>query len=128
MTHTPDALILFAHGARDPRWAQPFHTVAERIRAVQPALRVQLAFLDFMVPDLATAGTELVAAGARRIHIVPMFLGAGGHVRQDLPGLLAALRDAHPQACFTLHPAIGEIDAVMQAMAQSIVATVEAPG
>jgi hypothetical protein len=28
----PDALILFAHGARDARWATPFEAVAARIR------------------------------------------------------------------------------------------------
>jgi sirohydrochlorin cobaltochelatase len=123
----PDALILFAHGARDARWAAPFETVAARIREQQPALAVRLAFLDFMTPDLARAGAELVAAGARQIDIVPMFLGAGGHVRQDLPGLLDGLRAAHPQARFTLHAAIGEIDAVTRAMAQAIVATVEPP-
>jgi sirohydrochlorin cobaltochelatase len=127
MTHEPDALILFAHGARDPRWALPFESVAARIRALQPRLKVQLAYLDFMSPDLAGAAARVVAEGASRIDIVPMFLGAGGHVKQDLPQLLAALRSTHPQASFTLHPAIGEIDAVMQAMATAIVATVEAP-
>jgi sirohydrochlorin ferrochelatase len=30
-------LILFAHGARDPRWAAPFEAVAARVRA--PARR-----------------------------------------------------------------------------------------
>ena len=54
-----------------------------------------------------------------------MFLGAGGHVRQDLPRRLEALRAAHPEAEFTLHPTIGEIDAIRQAMALAIVAIVE---
>ena len=28
----PHGLILFAHGARDPRWAEPFEAVAARVR------------------------------------------------------------------------------------------------
>jgi sirohydrochlorin cobaltochelatase len=32
-------LILFAHGARDPRWAEPFLAIAERIRVADPAVR-----------------------------------------------------------------------------------------
>jgi sirohydrochlorin cobaltochelatase len=32
-------LILFAHGARDPRWAAPFEAVAARIRAQRPSCR-----------------------------------------------------------------------------------------
>ncbi|HOL36543.1 MAG: CbiX/SirB N-terminal domain-containing protein [Proteobacteria bacterium] len=122
-----DALILFAHGARDPRWAAPFEAVAAAIGAARPALRVRLAYLECMAPNLPRAGAELVAAGARAVHVVPVFLGAGGHVREDVPRLLDALRRTHPQAAFTLHPAIGEIDAVVQAMARAIVATVEDP-
>jgi sirohydrochlorin ferrochelatase len=32
-------LILFAHGARDPRWAEPFEAVAARMCARGPAWR-----------------------------------------------------------------------------------------
>jgi sirohydrochlorin cobaltochelatase len=46
-------------------------------------------------------------------------LGAGGHVRKDLPLLLAALRAAHPQLEFVLHAPIGETEAVSVAMAQA---------
>lgn len=120
-----DALILFAHGARDAQWAAPMQAVAAAIGALQPAWRVRLACLDFIAPDLAQAAAGLVAEGARRVHVVPMFLGAGGHVRQDLPRRLEALRAAHPEAEFTLHPTIGEIDAIRQAMALAIVAIVE---
>jgi sirohydrochlorin cobaltochelatase len=51
------------------------------------------------------------------VHVLPLFLGAGGHVRKDVPELAAALRAAHPQVGFALHPAIGEHDAVIAAMA-----------
>ena len=52
-----------------------------------------------------------------------MFLGAGGHVRKDLPTLLEALRNAHPGLGVTLHTAVGEVDSVMAAMAEAAVAT-----
>jgi sirohydrochlorin cobaltochelatase len=48
-------LILFAHGARDPRWATPFEAVAAAVRAARPGLPVRLAFLAFMSPTLLTA-------------------------------------------------------------------------
>ena len=110
-------LILFAHGARDARWAAPFEAVAMRVRAARPDVQVRLAFLEFMSPDLASAGAELVAAGCAHITILPMFLGAGGHVRKDLPLLLDAMRAEHPQVHFALQTAVGEIDSVADAMA-----------
>ena len=123
MTATPTpGLILFAHGARDPRWAAPFEAVAARLRASQPGLAVRLAFLEFMTPGLGDAGAQLVAAGCDRVAVLPMFLGAGGHVRKDLPLLLDAMRAAHPSVAFTLHAAIGEIDSVVAAMADAAAA------
>ena len=116
------AIVLFAHGARDPRWAEPFEAIAARVRAAAPDYRVALAFLELMAPTLGDAVAGLVAAGATRIDVVPLFLGTGGHLRRDLPPLVAALRAAHPAVDFRLHAAIGEHAAVVEAMAAAAVA------
>jgi sirohydrochlorin cobaltochelatase len=121
-------LILFAHGARDPRWAAPFEAVAAAVRAGRPGLPVRLAFLEFMAPTLPEAGHELAATGCTHITVLPMFLGAGGHVRKDLPLLLDELRAAHPSLEVTLQPAIGEIDSVVAAMAAAALAQLPADG
>ncbi len=110
-------LILFAHGARDPRWAAPFEAVATHIRAARPDVPVRLAFLEFMAPTLPEAAAELVAAGCLSIQVLPMFLGAGGHVRKDLPQLLDTIRTSHPALQMSLATAIGEVELVTQAMA-----------
>ena len=112
-------LILFAHGARDPRWAAPFEAVAARVRARSPATEVRLAFLDLMTPDLPTAAAELAAAGCAAVTVLPLFLGAGGHVRRDLPLILDALRTAHPAVHWSLQPPVGELPAVIDAMASA---------
>ena len=116
------AIVLFAHGARDPRWAEPFEAIAARVRAAAPDCRVALAFLELMAPTLADSVAGLVAAGATRIDVVPLFLGTGGHLRRDLPPLVDALRAAHPAADIRLHAAIGEDAAVVEAMAAAAVA------
>jgi len=115
-------LILFAHGARDPRWAEPFLAIAERIRTADPARPVELAFLELMEPDLAEAARRLAAGGATRIDVVPLFLGMGGHLRNDLPPLVETVRAALPAVEFRLHPAIGENDAVIAVVASAALA------
>ena len=110
-------LILFAHGARDPRWAAPFEAVAAQVRAQRPDVLVRLAFLEIMSPSLPDAGAELAAQGCNKLQILPLFLGAGGHVRKDLPLLVDALRSAHPGMAVTLQPPVGELDSVTAAMA-----------
>jgi sirohydrochlorin cobaltochelatase len=118
-----EGLILFAHGARDPRWAAPFEAVAERVRKARPGVAVRLAYLELMQPSLPQAGAELVAAGCTRLQVMPLFLGAGGHVRKDLPLLAANLQRAHPGLQVTLHPPVGELGPVADAMAAAAVAT-----
>ena len=114
-------LLLFAHGARDARWAEPFEDVAKRVRERDPALAVQLAFLEFMTPTLRDAGTALIKAGCTRIDVLPLFLGAGGHVRKDLPELLETLRAKHPGVEWRLQTAIGARPGVIEAMADAVV-------
>jgi sirohydrochlorin cobaltochelatase len=114
-------ILLFAHGARDARWAAPFGEVARRVAAARPQTTVALGFLEFMVPDLRGAGATLAEAGCSRVDVVPLFLGAGGHVRKDVPELLAELAAAHPQVAWRLRPAIGEAEAVIDAMARAAI-------
>jgi sirohydrochlorin cobaltochelatase len=111
-------LLLFAHGARDPAWAIPFEQVAAQARALAPQAEVRLAFLEFMSPSMAEAAAGLASEGCRRVEVVPLFLGAGGHVRKDVPRLLDELRARHPDVAFALHPAAGECEEVIAAMAR----------
>lgn len=117
MSTARTGLLLFAHGARDPAWAQPFEAVLRRVREEAPGLEVRLSFLEFMTPTLTEAGAALAAEGCTQVAIVPLFLGTGGHVRKDLPQLIDALRAAHPEVAWTLQPSIGEAPDVVDAMA-----------
>ena len=112
-----NGLLLFAHGARDPAWARPFQAVAQRCRQARPDTPVELAFLEFMAPGMVQAGERLAAAGCTVVDVLPLFLGAGGHVRKDVPVLMAQLEAEHPAVQWRLHPAVGEADGVIAAMA-----------
>ncbi len=111
------ALLLFAHGARDARWAEPFQAVASRIRARHPGLPVVLAFLEHLTPDLATGLRELRSHGATQVRIVPLFFGRGGHLREDFPRILAAASAAVPDLAIDVTVAAGESEVVQAALA-----------
>lgn len=111
------AVVLFGHGARDPEWARPMQRIRTRMLAEAEAPVVELAFLEFMQPDLPAAVAALVAQGMDRIAIVPVFLAQGGHLKRDLPQLLEQIRQRHPECVITLAPAAGEADVVVAAMA-----------
>lgn len=111
------AMVLFAHGARDPKWAAPFQRLQEILRARAPDVTVSLAFLELMSPRLPEAAAALAADGAEEVTIVPVFLGQGGHVLRDLPALLDEVKSAHPYMRFHVVDAVGEDADVLNAMA-----------
>lgn len=111
-------IVLFAHGSRDPLWHKPIEAVAAHIAALSPQSPVVCAYLELSTPDLATATRELLQSGVESVTILPLFLGVGKHAREDLPQLVAQMRATHPSVSFTLKPAVGEDQRLVQLLAQ----------
>ncbi|NTV12010.1 MAG: cobalamin biosynthesis protein CbiX [Zoogloea sp.] len=117
MKKADQAIILFAHGARDPEWAAPVRRIEEYLRAQAPQAHVDVAFLEFMTPSLNEAIDAAAVAGIRRVVVVPVFLASGGHLKRDVPVLVEAARLRHPGCGIELAPPIGEDEHVAQAIA-----------
>jgi len=111
------ALVLFAHGARDARWREPFDRLHARLTAMLPDCAVRLAFLELMAPDLPATLTQLAAQQIGDILVVPVFFGQGGHLRRDLPALLDDCRARLPGIRIRCAAAVGEADSVLDAIA-----------
>jgi sirohydrochlorin cobaltochelatase len=114
----PQGIVLFAHGSRDERWRAPVDAVAHCLAVLDPSAQVACAFLELIEPDLHAAAAGLIARGARAIRIVPLFLGMGKHVREDLPRLLDELRVRHPEVVFSLARSMGEEPEVIELLAR----------
>ena len=117
----PVGIILFAHGSRDPSWAMPMRSLAERIERSAPGTPIRLAFLESMSPDLEGAIGEMIAMGIASIRVAPLFLGQGIHMRRDLGLKTAEVRQAHPELRIEILPSVGEAEPVLEAMAAWIV-------
>ena len=115
------AIILFAHGARDPKWAPPFQRIQSLVSESLPDIAVERAFLERMTPDLVTAVARVTLAGVQRVTVIPLFLGAGGHVKEDLAGLIEELERKHPAVEFYVTSPIGEDDELVAAIAGWVV-------
>ncbi len=116
--HKRTAIVLFAHGSRDPLWHRPMEAVAAQITLRAPDTPVACAYLELSSPDLPTVVRRLVLQGAASVAIVPMFLGVGRHAREDLPSLVLALQTTHPNLIFKLLPAVGEDPRLVNLLAE----------
>jgi len=112
-----NGIILLAHGSRDPQWTASFEQVRAAVERRLPECASALAYLEHSVPDFATAVDQLVARGTTLIEVVPLFLGAGGHVRNDVPHLVKRAAVQHTQVRFSMKPFIGDAQAVLDAIA-----------
>ena len=111
------AIILFGHGSRDALWHLPIQAVADRIRITSPSTTVTCAYLELTEPSLGDAAAALIKSGVSDITILPMFLGVGRHAREDLPALIAELKQNHLSTAFQVQPAVGENPAVLDLLA-----------
>ena len=112
------ALVLFAHGSRDPKWAEPFKAIQALIRAQAPGMPVELAFLELMEPGIQECLIELANKSVKRISIVPIFLAAGRHLREDLPALVAPIQKQYPDLVINVTAPIGDIPEFQAAIAR----------
>ena len=110
---TPRALILLAHGSRDPLWRAPFEQIATQIRSQNAQLCVRTAYMELCQPRAEEVVPELLALDVQHITIAPLFLGMGAHTREDLPELLQTLQTAHRQVRFEVLPTLGENSALL---------------
>jgi sirohydrochlorin cobaltochelatase len=122
-----DAILLFAHGSRDPEWPQPFRRLKETLHSRLPGHRLELAFLESMRPTFDEAADDIAASGKGVVTVVPLFLAQGGHLREDIPNLISAARRRHPELEFRLLPPLGDAPDVLNAIAAWIAQSQTSP-
>ncbi|CAM5304378.1 sirohydrochlorin chelatase [Streptomyces purpurascens] len=85
----PPALVVVAHGSRDPRALSTVRALLDRVRAQRPGLPVHLGHIELNAPLLPDT---LAALGDTEAVLVPLLLSRGYHVKQDIPEMAAAAR------------------------------------
>ncbi|MGP2438686.1 sirohydrochlorin chelatase [Streptomyces sp. JW3] len=84
--HDP-ALVVVAHGSRDPRALRTVRALLDQVRALRPGLAVHLGHIELNEPLLSDT---LAALGDREAVLVPLLLSRGYHVKRDIPETAAA--------------------------------------
>jgi len=113
-----EAIILFAHGARDPSWAEPILRIRAMVASRRPDAQVEAAFLERLQPSLAEAVGRVAGVGADHIVVYPLFMAPSGHLRREVPELLREIRARHPQIEITLAPPMGDAATILEAIAE----------
>jgi precorrin-8X/cobalt-precorrin-8 methylmutase len=109
-------IVVAGHGSRDPDGVREFEALVALVRAGVQRLQspqsqaVSHGYLEFASPTIAEAIEQNIAAGSRRIAVVPGVLLAARHAKNDMPSEMLAMARQHPEidlyfgAPLNLHP------------------------
>ncbi len=86
------AILLFSHGSVQCGAEENLLRLARAMEMQPDSPVVEVGFLNYSAPDLASAVSRCIARGATSIAIVPYFLVAGKFVVDDLPRAIDELR------------------------------------
>jgi sirohydrochlorin ferrochelatase/(2Fe-2S) ferredoxin len=99
------AVLVVGHGSRDPRANGEFEAFVASYGARRGAI-VRHGYIELAKPSLAEA-LDLIAQEAKHVVVLPLFLFAAGHVKNDVPLALDAARARWPDVRFDVAPALG---------------------
>ncbi|HEX8345522.1 MAG TPA: CbiX/SirB N-terminal domain-containing protein [Actinoplanes sp.] len=104
------AIVLVAHGSRDPRGAAATRALARAAGAARPDWEVHGSYLDHSLPRPVQVLGALEAAGHTRAVLAPLLLTAAYHGRVDVPAEVAAARAGGVRIDVAIADVLGPVD------------------
>jgi sirohydrochlorin ferrochelatase/(2Fe-2S) ferredoxin len=111
---TREVLLIVGHGSRDASANLEFEALVQAVRDRHPERRVSLGYVELAEPCVSLALAH-AASDADSVVVLPLFLFAAGHVKNDIPLALAQARKDYPQVRFRasrvlgVHPRMAEL-------------------
>ncbi len=110
-----DTILLVGHGSREPSGNKEIEQFAAEWRKRRPDDRIEVCFIEF-ADVLLDEGLSSAAKGSKRVIVVPLILGAAGHVKMEIPHHIAHAREHHPDVEFIMAKHLGAGTKVLQAL------------
>lgn len=108
-----DGVLVLGHGSRDPAGNQELEAFARAIAAARPEECVRHGYIELAAPLFAEA-LDALAAECERVVVLPLFLLAAGHVKDDVPRVLAEARRRRPGVTFIAARPLGVDRAMLE--------------
>lgn len=120
-----DVTVLVAHGSRNPASADAHRQLCAAVAAACStaagvAVEVVPAYLELSEPSIPDAIDTAVREGATTVRVLPHFLGPGNHVQVDIPEIVAAAIERHPELDIELAEHLGADPALVDLLAARV--------
>ncbi|MFT3970723.1 MAG: CbiX/SirB N-terminal domain-containing protein [Micropruina sp.] len=94
---SPPPLVIAGHGTRVNAGADAAFALVEKVRGLLPGVRVEAGFVELTPPTIDQA-LDAVLASAPAAVVVPLMIGTGGHVRDDIPQAIESSKSRYTDA------------------------------
>jgi sirohydrochlorin ferrochelatase len=122
-------VLIVGHGSLDAEANQEFEELVARYQARRPDLELRYGYLELARPSLAEALSD-IGPECQDVTLLPLFLFAAGHMKNDIPQALAAARREKPHVTFSSARALGVHSAMVDLTlkrAEQVLPNEEAP-
>ncbi len=102
------AILLISHGSRSPRTKQEVAQLVEILKSQVSEALFEFAFLEIESPGIPEGIERCISKGATQIIVLLNFLNAGRHVDEDIPSIINAAQQKHPNIKFNITTPVGQ--------------------
>jgi sirohydrochlorin ferrochelatase len=114
------AILYIGHGTRSTKGSEEVkHFIQRVIEKINIPIQ-EIAFLELTQPLIEEGFEKCVARGATQITVIPLFLLAAGHIKQDIPQTIASLQARYPDVEVRVKAPFGVQEAILDAMAELV--------
>jgi precorrin-8X/cobalt-precorrin-8 methylmutase len=118
-----ESILLIGHGS-PKKDANTIESIAAMLhRTIHPGCGddcIQVAYLQFVKPDIAGGIRKCVERGAKRVIVHPYFLYAGMHVTKDIPGMIKDAEALYQDVEFVYTEPLGIHEKLVQVVTERI--------
>ncbi|UOO37901.1 CbiX/SirB N-terminal domain-containing protein [Oscillospiraceae bacterium CM] len=100
-------ILLLAHGSREGDTEKTMAQITSFVKEILVSDMIEEAYLQFRDKNLEAGIKNLIDKGADNIVVIPYFLFAGIHIKEDIPGEIAALNEKYPHVKMTMGSTLG---------------------
>jgi sirohydrochlorin ferrochelatase len=113
---TAPALVILAHGSRDPRSAATVHSLVSCLRETRDDLRIEASFLDHCPPSPYQVIDRLASEGVEEVVILPLLLSTAFHAKVDVPAVVDEARSRFPELRIIASDVLGYDDTLLDVL------------
>ena len=114
------AILYIGHGTRSKKGAEEAQSFLHRVMDRISVEIQEISFLELTEPSIEEGFLRCVNRGATEISVVPLFLLAAGHIKEDIPQALGPLCNMYPTIQVNIRDPFGVQGKILDGIAELV--------